>query len=436
MINTIKDFIQRQNLLFASDKVLIGVSGGIDSTTLCHILIGLGYKIEIAHCNFSLRGNESDEDELFVKSFAQNYQVPFHSIRFDTLNEARLKGMSIQMAARELRYNWFQMLLEQNQLNKIVTAHNANDNIETFFVNISRETGLKGLTGMPIKNGNIVRPMLEITRNEIEQYALKNKIAYREDSSNASTKYTRNKIRHEIVPVLKQINPTFEYNMKKSLQHLNDTFQLFESLLQPLLDTFYIEKNDTSILDKEKLKTIQQAGVFYELFQPYGFHSQQIEKIRDCLEGIPGKQFESENYQLLIDRSHVIIEKKKALGNDTYFINDFNDIEHLPIKITIAYIKNNSIVKNPTFACIDERKIQFPLQLRKWKQGDKFMPLGMNQYKKLSDFFIDQKINCFEKENIWVLCSEGSIVWVAGIRIDEQYKVDEKTRAQWRIALH
>ncbi|HAH54019.1 MAG TPA: tRNA lysidine(34) synthetase TilS [Flavobacterium sp.] len=436
MINTIKDFIQRQNLLLATDKILIGVSGGIDSTTLCHILIGLGYKIEIAHCNFSLRGNESDEDELFVKSFAQNYQVPFHSIRFDTLNEARLKGMSIQMAARELRYNWFQMLLEQNQLNKIVTAHNANDNIETFFVNISRETGLKGLTGMPIKNGNIVRPMLEITRNEIEQYALKNKIAYREDSSNASTKYTRNKIRHEIIPVLKQINPTFEYNMKKSLQHLNDTLQLFESLLQPLLDSFYIEKNDTSILDKEKLKTIQQAGVFYELFQPYGFHSQQIEKIRDCLEGIPGKQFESENYQLLIDRSHVIIEKKKALGNESYFINDYSDIDHLPIKISIAYIENSSIEKNSNIACLDESKLQFPLQLRKWKQGDKFMPLGMNQYKKLSDFFIDQKINCFEKENIWVLCSEGNIVWIAGIRIDEQFKVDEKTRAQWRIALH
>lgn len=418
----------KENLPFLKDsKLLVAVSGGIDSIVLVHFLKQLDYDVTIAHCNFGLRGEESDGDEEFIKSYASENNIKIFVTRFDTTSFAADNKLSIQVAARQLRYIWFDQLLEENKLDYLLTAHHLDDNIETFLINFTRGTGLEGLTGIPQQNGNVVRPLLPFTRKEIENYALAHNISWREDSSNASDKYLRNKLRHDIVPELKSLNPSFADSFLQSLNNLQQSASLAHDAAILMYQQVVSEKEGQKHIDIEQLKRLPNYKAYlYQWLNPFGFTS--WDDIYNLTDAQSGKQILAPGYRLLKDRSVLILEPLKKADKEIYEIQEgTTDVnEPLAIKLELSDVISPDSTKNTIF--VNNNLIKFPLFVRKWQEGDYFCPLGMNgQKKKVSKFFKDEKMSLSEKENTWILCSDNEIIWIIGRRADDRFKIRNTT---------
>jgi len=427
MKNKVQNFIVEKSLFSREDKLILGISGGADSVCLMHILLALGYRFDLAHCNFNLRGKESDEDEVFVQELAKKHQLKLHVKQFDTEGYAAENKISTQMAARDLRYAWFNHLLLTKNAKYIAIAHHENDDIETFFINLIRGSGLKGLLGISEKTNSIVRPLMAITRDEIESYLDENKLRYRDDSSNSSVKYLRNKIRHELMPLLAEMNPSIQQTISEEMRILEGVSQVYSCKIEEVRKDLMQEKNGIVQFETSDLLALKPLhNYLYELLSPYGFVT--IDAIAKALKGQSGKQFFSNTHQLLVDREFIFISELDVKKNVSITIEDMTkEIKH-PIQLNFSKTDNLEWIKNKNIAQLDYDKLQFPLTLRKWKKGDKFMPLGMQTFKKLSDFFIDNKFSILDKNKQWLLCSNKDIVWVVGHRIDERYKLQSKTK--------
>ena len=420
-------YINENELPKNDSKILLAISGGIDSICLAHLLIELEYKVEFAHCNFKLRGKESDDDVLFVKNLALSYNVPFHYLSFDTKEYSNKHKISIQMAARELRYKWFRNLRKEISADYIAVAHNLDDRIETFFINIIKGTGIRGAISMRSKNNFIIRPIMFASRDEIISYAKKNKLKYREDSSNISEKYLRNKIRHKIIPLLREMNPSIDKTIDNEISILEDTFSIYNDSIESVFKKIVVNTNNGyKILQAELLKLNPLKAYVYEFFQRFGFTD--FDAITSSIGKESGVQFFSKSHKLLIDREYVIVEKiSKENFSEAIIKKDFNAIS-IPINLSFQILEERVSDFSNYSACFDYDKLKFPLKIRTWKDGDRFIPLGMKQYKKVSDFFIDIKLDVFSKEKTFLLCSDDKIIWIVGHRIDDSFRITTKTK--------
>lgn len=431
--------ITKNNLFNKKDKLLVAFSGGVDSVVLVDLLHKAGYTIELAHCNFQLRGQEAKDDTAFCESFAKTMNVPLHVIYFDTKTYAAEHKLSIQMAARELRYNWFKQLKAEHHFDYILTAHHANDNVETLLVNLIRGTGIKGLQGVPEKQHFMVRPLLFATKEEIRDYALEHKLQCREDSSNQEVKYKRNFIRHQIVPELKKLNPAIEETIHTSVQFFKQSADIVAEYAQLKFQSICKEENEQLFINIESLlKEKQKETLLFEWLHNKQFKTSQIQQLTEALvtEDKVGKQFSSATHKLVIDRTYIIVKAIIEEEIKEYTISSIDDIKHLPILLTFEETTNGTFSKNKNEICIPFKDAIFPLKLRRWKQGDKFKPFGMNGFKKLSDFFKDQKLSLFEKESVWILGNKEHIIWVVGYRMDDRCKVVEGTEKVLKISKH
>lgn len=444
-LNHLKDqFLQfsvKKNLFSATDKIIVAVSGGIDSCVLLFLLHELNFNCVVVHCNFSLRNEESDNDENFVKELSKEYHFEFETKKFKTTFFAEENGISIQMAARELRYSFFEETRKKHDCKFIATAHHADDNIETLFINLIRGTGLKGLSGIPVKTEKIVRPLLFATRNEIYAFAKKNEIKWREDSSNQSVKYMRNKIRHDLLPMIEEIKPGFSKQILRNIEHFGETNNLLKEILNEKIKEITFNSDNKLFIDiSELLKSESGKTFLYEIIAPYGFNPKQINKIWSTINGESGKVFYSKNYCLNKDRDKIIISQIHT--NNTkrkYYIDEIQEWISEPIELSINHLSWESsmtISKSNSIAMLDAEKIEFPLIIRRWEHGDYFKPIGMQGFKKLSDFFIDNKLSKVDKDNIWIVESANKIVWVIGHRIDDRFKISESTKAAIQLQVY
>lgn len=415
-------------------KLLLAVSGGIDSMVLLDLFYKLRFDICVAHCNFQLRGKESDGDELLVRETCQDRYIPYFIETFHTTEFANEKKLSIQLAARKLRYQWFQELLLENQLDYLVTAHHLDDNVETFLINFTRGTGLEGLTGIPAQNGNIIRPLLAFSRLEIENYALENEIQWREDSSNASDKYFRNKLRHDIVPILKELNTGFLDSFQNTLHHLQQAENLVNDASKLVYEKVVEEKESQLEIHLKPLLEFQNYKAYlYQWLKSYGFSA--WNDIYDLVEAQSGKQIFSETHFLLKDREKLILSVRKSSNEEEiYVIKSLDDKVNIPLKLRF-YKAVNIFETHSNCIFVDESKLKFPLTIRKWQEGDYFYPSGMSGKKKLSKYFKDEKYSLLNKENQWLLGSEDQIVWVVGKRADDRFTSKETTQNIIKIVL-
>jgi len=404
MLTKFQHHIEQNFSQLKGKKLLIAVSGGVDSMVLLDLFYKLRFDICVVHCNFQLRGKESDGDELFVQVKSKKLKVKSYFIRFDTEKYSKENKLSIQIAARKLRYNWFQVLLSENQLDYLVTAHHLDDNVETFLINFTRGTGLEGLTGIPTQNGNIIRPLLPFSREEIENYALENKIQWREDSSNTSDKYFRNKLRHDIVPLLKELNTGFLDSFQNTLHHLQQAESLVNDASKLVYEKVVLVKENQLEIQLKPLLTFQNyKSYLYQWLKEYRFSA--WNDIYDLVEAQSGKQVFSNTHVLLKDRNKLILSERKAASKtEVYFIDSIESKVNIPLKLSFCKVLNISEI-NSNCIFVDEDKIKFPLTIRKWQEGDAFYPLGMTGKKKLSKYFKDEKYSLLDKENQWLLCS-------------------------------
>ena len=426
MKNKVQYFIDKKILFTREDKLILGISGGADSVCLMHILLALNYSFELAHCTFNLRGEESAADEVFVKELAKKHQLKVHIKHFDTLEYASKNKISTQMAARDLRYAWFHDLLASENANYITIAHHANDDVETFFINLVRGSGLKGLLGIKEKTNAVVRPLLSVSRLEIEHYLKEKGLLFREDGSNTSVKYLRNKIRHQLMPLLVEMNPSIQQTISDEMKILEGVSQIYTAKVEEVRKELMQEKEGVVQFKISDLLALNPLHSYlYELLNPYGFMT--IQPIAKALQGQSGKQFFSSTHQLVVDRDCIFISPLKS-ENEVFTITEKTVDLLTPLVLKFKISTDKTIVFSTAIAKLDFGKLQFPLTLRKWKQGDKFIPLGMKKFKKLSDFFIDNKFSILDKQEQWLLCSGNDIVWVVGYRIDERYKIETDTK--------
>jgi len=437
MQKAFQSFIQKNNLA-SSRPILIGVSGGLDSVVLCHLYHQLEIPFAIAHCNFSLRAKESDEDEFFVLELSKKYQVPFHSITFDTKDRAQKNGISIQMAARNLRLSWFKKLCESFNYEFYATAHHQDDAIETYLINQIRGTGISGLHGILPKQRSLIHPLLFASRHNITKYAEKHSIKWREDSSNAQTKYLRNQVRHELIPLLTNINSNIKKILIDNMERIYASEQIYKAKIEECKTEMSFPKNEELVIELDKLRSAPQAPtILYEIIKSHGFNYVQCKQILNLDENsMSGAYMQSSTHQLLRDRDHLILKKTETEISDHYIIEEGCSELSDPLSMKIEYSNSTEIIKQSHIAQLDADKISFPLHLRKWQQGDFFFPMGMKGQKKLlSDYFINQKLSLFEKENIWLLCCNEDILWVIGYRIDNRFKIRPETKKTLQISL-
>lgn len=428
--------IKEKKLFDVRQKILLAVSGGIDSMVMLYLFEKSGFDYGIVHCNFQLRGNESDRDEEFVKTQVLIHGVQAWFQRFDTEEYAQINGISIEMAARELRYEYFEKVRIENGYDFIATAHHSDDLIETFFLNLTRKTGIKGLTGIREKSGNIIRPMLFASRADIDKFASEQYIEYREDSTNNEVVYQRNFLRHKILPLFSALNPSFKKNMLASIENLKDAEAVYVEYFGTQKQKVVEITADTQIIDIEKVKqSTQPRLLLLEILSEFNFNSTVIGEIFQSLNTESGKRFYSKTHRLVKDREKLFVVENKVEGNQIYYLEagDVELFQPLDMTIEILPAKGFKISREPNTACLDFEKLEFPLLIRKWQEGDYFQPFGMTGFKKLSDFFIDEKIPVHHKENTWLLCSGEKIVWVVGMRIDNRFKIDEKTARVLKI---
>lgn len=446
MHQKIRHFIEKELLLTPNAKLVLGVSGGVDSVVMMHILNSLGFHCIVAHCNFHLRGEESDRDEKSVELWAKKLGLSFEKIDFDTKRYATECKISIEMAARELRYTWFEEIREKHQAQYIAVAHHADDAVETMLLNLIRGTGLRGLKGIEAINGKIIRPMLCSTREQVEKYAESHQLTYVFDSTNAETDFTRNKIRLEILPKLAEINPSIQQTLSETITRLQGTWKVFDGAIESITSDITHKKADKIYIDINKLKQQKDVKtVLFEILQPYQFHSDIVYQITESLENNSGLQFHSPDFILVKDRSYLILSPKTNIGNIGNIENTEIEIDNntstiqYPFSLHLKTFEkdmNFKVSKSTDKVHIDLSKIKFPLILRKWESGDFFYPFGMEKSKKVSDFLIDEKVNIIDKQNIWVLTSDKKIVWIVGMRTDNRFKINVSTQKILEIKIN
>lgn len=434
VIRRFQNYIKEHALFGDEEPVLLAVSGGRDSVLMAHLFKAAGFSFGIAHCNFGLRGDESDQDEAFCADLAQRLDVSFHSVRFDTAEFARELRISIQMAARELRYQWLEKIRQESGYLYIGVAHHQNDAIETMLLNLTRGTGISGLHGILPKKGKLIRPLLFLNREEIDDIFIKEKYSFREDSSNLSSKYARNKIRIEVIPVLKQLNPSLEHTFEENRKRFSDLEVILEQKVEEVRAQLFKKVNsgeiEINLADLHKLRPLDT--LMYELFKPYGFSEPVLSDLQRSWNAEPGKVFQSVSHQLLLDRNKLILSRIIKTEEEEIQISQENG-QYLwrgkTFSSVICPANASKLNKDINLAQLDFDLLQFPLKLRSWKSGDYFQPLGLKGTKKLSDFFIEQKISLNHKKDIGVLENKnGDIIWIAGLRIDERYKISQLTK--------
>jgi tRNA(Ile)-lysidine synthase len=440
MLKVVEKQIQSLHIIKKNGRIIVGVSGGADSIALLHILYSLGYECIAAHCNFYLRGNESYRDEQFAGQFAKYYDIPFKKIDFDTENFAAKHKISIEMAARNLRYEWFESLRKEYGAQAVAVAHHADDNIETLLINLTRGTGLKGMTGMPARNGYVIRPLLCNTRNDIFNYLKCNGLSFVEDSTNSDTVFVRNRFRHEIIPALEKINPSVRKVLHQTVLRFTEIEKFYREKIEDIKKQIVGVNAAESLQSPEKAVTVDikqllshknYKPVLYEILSDYGFGAGDIDKIENCMLKKTGQIFYSEKHKLLHNRDLLVIAQKNNSERKTFFIHE-NDCEITePFYMLIKkhdFTDDFEIKRAKKTALFDAGKLTFPLEIRRWQTGDSFTPFGMKGRKKLSDFLIDEKISRFDKENIHILLSGNNVAWVMGLRISENFKITAGTK--------
>lgn len=416
---------------------LAAVSGGRDSVVLAELLHRGGYCFEIAHCNFHLRGDECDRDEQFVRRLASAYGVPCHVAQFDTEAYASEKKLSTEMAARELRYGWFEQIRQERGLDRIAVAHHRDDAIETFFINLLRGAGLAGLCGMKAENGHVVRPMLHISREEIDRFVAEEKLEYVDDRTNATDLYLRNRIRHQLVPLMRELNPSFDSVMGQNLKNLCDANEIYQNTVATILGDIITHRQDgideIAIADIEKLSP--QSTLLFELLRPYGFNADTVGEILAGLNGESGRQWLSSSSATSGGATHYQLVKDR----ETLQITPVSRQEQQPGLIVSALMPRETVTilktDKETILC-DADLLKQPLTLRHWHDGDRFYPFGMRGSRLVSDYFTDQKLSTIEKQRQWLLCdADGRIVWIVGMRADNRFAITEKTKEVVRIVV-
>ena len=442
MIDQFQAYINRYNLLTEGDKVILALSGGIDSVVLADLLLKAKVEFVAAHCNFHLRGEESDGDEKFVRDYAERNGIQCFVKHFETEKYAAEQSISIEMAARDLRYSWFEELRQQLNYDKIAVAHHADDQAETFFINLLRGAGLNGLKGMTPQNGVIIRPLLWASREQIRKYAVENQILWREDHTNAESVYLRNKIRNQLLPAFDELHAEARQGLYKSLEHLAAENELYRSLLKEKLAQIVEREGDVQRLSYSKIikaevpelveGPVYSFQLLFEWLRQYGFNTDQCHFIHEAVGTGIGNQYCSPTHCLVIGRDDLQLFEIKDNANEEVKIEVGEEEILSPVHLCFSRFEKNAdfiINKSSEVAQLDADKIQFPLTLRHWHHGDRFHPLGMKGSKLLSDFFVDQKFTEWQKRNVWLLVSaNGDILWVVGYRIDERYKVTISTK--------
>ena len=443
LVNDLQRFINEHHLVQKGDKVLLAVSGGLDSVLMVHLFKQAGIGFGIAHCNFQLRGVEADGDEESVKTLAEKMGVPFYSTRFETQQFADEKGISIQMAARDLRYEWLEEMRKTKGYVSLATAHHKNDNVETLLMNLVKGTGIAGLKGILPKSNHLIRPLLNITRKQLEQYASDNQLQWREDKSNADTKYRRNHIRHQVIPQLESINPNAVETLGENIERFRDAEQVYQYGLQRLLKKLVEVKGNDIYISIPKLKLLPASKtLLFEIIKDFGFNNLQLEEVMGCLDTTESKQFMSAQFRIIKERKQLVITGLESEDTTLVLLGERHlqkptKLSGFELKYHLQTSTNYSIPQGNNIAAIDYGQLQFPLTLRKWKTGDYFYPTGMkNKKKKLSKFFMDIKLPLIEKENVWVMLSGEKIVWVVGLRLDERFKVTGRTKQVLEVKVH
>ena len=416
----VQRFIEEKDLFNLQDKVLVALSGGADSVAMLRILLSLGYTCECAHCNFHLRGLESDRDESFVRQLCEEHSIPLHVTHFDTSAYAKEHHLSIEMAARELRYEWFEHIRKEIEASVIAVAHHRDDSVETFLLNLMRGAGINGLKGIPVKNGYIVRPLLSVSRDVILDYLQAINQGYVTDSTNLEDEYMRNKIRLNILPLMKEVNPSVMETIQETTFRLSEVANIYQK------DRMEAMAYKVSFLSPELLRIslidvledVAPISLLHEVLSPKGFNASQIRDIyRSLSSSQSGKRFFTNEWEVLRDREYLWIQKKDSSPLIPELI--IEEIERTPSFV---------IPRDKHIACLDADKLNHPLTIRKWERGDKFIPLGMNGKKKVSDYLTDKKFSLFQKENQYVVCSGEDIVWLVNERTDHRYRITNSTQ--------
>ena len=432
MVTAFKKHIEAHFPALADQKILVACSGGLDSIVLLHLLQKIGLTLGVAHCNFKLRGAHSDADLSFVETIAGNLGVPVFTTVFDTKTYAKTQGISTQVAARELRYEWFYSTARANGYDRIATGHHADDDLETFFINLSRVTGLRGLTGITSNTEQLIRPLLPFSRAQIMQFAKKEGLFWREDSSNSTRDYLRNKLRLDVIPAFKGVNKTVLQNFKQTQQHLKESQALLEDYIT-LVTKLVVSHKDTSFeIDSKQLQALPNTNtLLFELLYPYGFTD--FKAIASILESEVGKKVLSKQYVLHKDRNHLVLTtKEQVVDSRVYCIDAKQQSCTIPIKLNFTKVAQVG-EHEPHSLYVDAAKLTYPLKVRAWRLDDVFHPFGMKGKKKLTKFFKDEKLSLLSKNSVWVLESGDEIVWVIGLRPDDRYKVTSATNKVLKI---
>lgn len=439
MLDGLRAYNKEHNLFNEDDRLVFALSGGVDSMVLADLLQKAGARFIVAHCNFHLRGAESDWDEAFVRDYAVSHGLPCFVRHFDTKRFADEKGISIEMAARDLRYAWFEELRQVQGCDKIVIAHHADDQIETFFINLLRGAGLHGLKGMKPQNGVLIRPMLWASRKQIRDYAIENHIAWREDHTNAESVYLRNKIRNELMPAFDGIDAGARKSIAKSVEYLSSESALYDALLKEFFDMHLEIQDEIQSIDKGVFNGPLGSQLLFEWLRHYGFNTEQCRFVMQSMNGVSGKCFYAPDYRLTVDRKSLTLSPKKAGEQVAYEIDATEESIAEPVGMRFSSYDRPEwfeIDRSPDVAQIDADKVRFPLHLRHWREGDRFHPLGLKGSKLLSDFFVDNKFSQNEKENLWILeDADNVMVWLVGWRISEEVKITSLTRRVFECRL-
>ena len=447
MLNAFKTFVQEALQLNTDKQYLLAISGGIDSVVMADLFYLSGFSFDVVHCNFKLRGAESDEDEAFVRNLAQSYGVNCIVKSFDTQKLADSQGVSVQMAARHLRYQWFEQLLQGSEYQEIATAHHKNDVLETMVFNLAKGTGLWGLRGIRHRQGHIIRPLLFTDKSQIRHYAQQHQLQWREDSSNAEDKYRRNFIRHEVIPVLEQINPNLFQTLEGTLERLIGAEALVRASCEQIKKQCLTRRGNDFFLRTEPLLELPGLNVVvHEILNDFGLQYQQSATIARMLmdknkEAYIGKVFDTTTHRVNMDREEIVISplasrQPQPVASVISEKEHHKEMDFWDLNMRVLDASRYHIVPLANIAALDHEKLKFPLKLRKWQEGDSFYPLAMNCRKKLSDFMIDTKVPLNLKERVFVLTSGDDIVWVVGHRIDHRYRITEQTRQVYEVTQH